>query len=259
MSADEQDSDGSDLEYWVDLFLGTKGNEYFCEIEEDYITDRFNLTGLNSEVPMMKLALDLITDELKLSDVENTNDEFTTLTPEEKERKTQELLENIEYNARTLYGLIHARYILSNKGLSKMEKKFANGDFGYCPRVNCHLQALLPMGLDDQPKASPVKLYCVSCESLYKPKLGRHTYIDGAYFGSSFPGMFFQTYTQHLPVHKTEMFCPKIHGFELHSYSKLNRWRILQRNKLISRLESNGVAINEVPGGFKDDTDDQDE
>lgn len=43
-------------------FLASKGNEYFCEVDEDYIIDRFNLTGLNAEVQGYSSALELITD-----------------------------------------------------------------------------------------------------------------------------------------------------------------------------------------------------
>jgi hypothetical protein len=39
--------------------------EYFAEIDEDYILDRFNLTGLNGDVVQeYSRALDLITDSL---------------------------------------------------------------------------------------------------------------------------------------------------------------------------------------------------
>ena len=51
--------------YWIDWFLETKGNEYFCEVDEDYILDRFNLTGLSQEVQQYYAeALDMITDNL---------------------------------------------------------------------------------------------------------------------------------------------------------------------------------------------------
>ena len=74
---------------WIAWFLSTKGNEYFCEIDEDYILDRFNLTGLNTEVQHYTYALDLITDALD----ENINELHR---------------EQIETQARILYGLIHA-------------------------------------------------------------------------------------------------------------------------------------------------------
>ena len=36
-------SDSSEYaEFWIDLFLGRKGHEYFCDIDTEYITDRFN-------------------------------------------------------------------------------------------------------------------------------------------------------------------------------------------------------------------------
>lgn len=59
-------SSGSESEYakyWIDWFLDTKGNEYFCEVDEEYILDRFNLTGLNIDVPQYyPEALNMITD-----------------------------------------------------------------------------------------------------------------------------------------------------------------------------------------------------
>jgi casein kinase II subunit beta len=36
-----------------------------------------------------------------------------------------------------LYGLIHARFILSPRGLLLMKEKYMVGAFSYCPRVLC--------------------------------------------------------------------------------------------------------------------------
>ena len=49
---------------WIAWFLSTKGNEYFCEVDEEYSLARFNLTGLNGEVHHYAQALDMITDNL---------------------------------------------------------------------------------------------------------------------------------------------------------------------------------------------------
>ena len=133
---------------WIAWFLSTKGNEYFCEIDEDYILDRFNLTGLNTEVQHYTYALDLITDALD----ENINELHR---------------EQIETQARILYGLIHALFIVTTHGLAKMLEKFKRADFGRCPRVLCYQQPLLPVGLSEFPFQSPVRLYCPRCEDLY--------------------------------------------------------------------------------------------
>lgn len=229
------DSSSDFTEYWIDLFLGIKGNEYFCDIDDDYIRDRFNLTGLHQEVGKLPTLVDIITDMIDID-----------LQPEEHR-------DVLEHNARVLYGLIHARYILSQRGLNKMFEKYKNGDFGYCPRVHCHLHPLLPIGLSDLPRVNTVKLYCVKCEDLYNPKSGRHAVVDGAYFGTSFPAMFFQNFPHAIPIHRKETYIPEVFGFRIHEYSKLDRWRKLQRRKLEKRLSGYGLDINNTSGGFTSD------
>jgi hypothetical protein len=87
---------------WISWFLASKGNEYFCEVDDEYIIDRFNLTGLNQEVQGYSAAIELITDTAADQDL---NDEQR---------------EQLEASARHLYGLIHARFIITSRGLAKM-------------------------------------------------------------------------------------------------------------------------------------------
>lgn len=82
-------------------FTSSRGNEYFCDIDEDYLTDRFNLTGLNTEVQYYQYALDLVTDVFDM-DVDD------------------QVRDAVEKSARHLYGLVHARYIVTTRGLTKM-------------------------------------------------------------------------------------------------------------------------------------------
>jgi hypothetical protein len=56
----EEDSDlsGSDNgdATWVSWFCSLKGNEFFVEVEEDFIQDDFNLTGLSTQVRAAALS-----------------------------------------------------------------------------------------------------------------------------------------------------------------------------------------------------------
>jgi len=249
-------STGSDSDYsnsWISWFLASKGNEYFCEVEEDYILDRFNLTGLAPECANYSQALDLITDNLADDDIE------------------EELRASVEVQARFLYGLIHARWIITSRGLAKMLEKYKKADFGRCPRVLCHSHPLLPIGLTDTAYEKAVKLYCPRCEDLYSPKSSRHGSIDGAYFGTTFPHILFMVYPTMVPMKapdgvqssrdrdprnekgapsgigtapsaavalKAERYRPTIFGFQVNEIAKLQRWQDAMRDRQVARLEA---------------------
>jgi casein kinase II subunit beta len=169
---------------------------------------------------------------------------------------TDEQQNTIENEAENLYGLIHARYLLTSRGLQTMADKFKNGNFGNCPRVQCKGTALLPVGLSDIPKREAVKLFCCSCNEIYHPRSSRHertrrhefcfargdqiqhhilmyifsayhlvradTDIDGAFFGASFAHLFFMVYPELRPPPNSELsakYVPRVFGFKLHHSS----------------------------------------
>lgn len=202
MSGEAQSSDegsnGEEDYSWISWFCALKGNEFFCDVDESYAQDSFNLTGLNQHVPYYEYALDMILD----------------LEP--KEILTDDQQEMVENDAENLYGLIHARHILTNRGLHQMLDKYRQQHFGRCPRVLCRNQSLLPIGLSDTPNQDSVKLYCTRCDDLYAPRSARHEHIDGAYFGTTFAHLFFLTFPELKIKKSVEVYVPRVFGFRVH-------------------------------------------
>ena len=225
------------------------------------MTDRFNLTGLNTEVQYYQYALDLVTDVFELD-------------------CDDEMRDQIEKSARHLYGLVHARYITTTRGLSKMVSllhaipmlrsgaskanspviqldKYKKGEFGKCPRVHCSATHLLPTGLSDVPGVQFVKLYCPKCEDIYNPKSSRHASIDGAYFGTSFQNILFQVYPALVPEKTSARYEPKVFGFKVHAAAALQRWQEDRKEEMLGRLK--GVGIENVFADEEAEPDEEDD
>jgi len=198
------DEDGS----WISWFCSLRGNEFFCEVDEDYIQDDFNLTGLNGLVPYYDYALDMVLDvEMPMED---------SLTEAQQEI--------VESAAEMLYGLIHARYIVTNRGMHAMYEKYRSAAFGRCPHVFCQGQPVLPVGLSDLPRNYTVNVFCPRCHGLFFPKSTRQANIDGAYFGTTFPHLYLMTHPDMVPNKPTQQYQPRIYGF------KINQGSLYYRN-----------------------------
>ncbi|KEG06127.1 putative dynein heavy chain [Trypanosoma grayi] len=186
---------------WIVWFCEMKSNEFFCVVDRDFIDDEFNLTGLSSMVSFYHYALDIILD----------------LETHNSARLTEEQLRLVESSAETLYGLIHARFITTPRGLKLMEEKFVEGEFGRCPRVFCGGQAVLPVGQSDVVRESSVKLFCPKCQDIYYPRSSRHRTLDGAFWGTTFPHLFMMQLRENGKIvsKPRQHYVPRIYGFRL--------------------------------------------
>lgn len=177
---------------WIPWFCKQRGHEFFCQVDEDYIHDKFNLNFLDANVNNYRHALELILD---LEDAGSVSDQPTEM--------------ELEQSAEKLYGLIHARFILTNRGIDLMMDKYQKGVFGYCPRVFCQRQPVLPIGLSDNPGEDMVRVFCPKCNDVYLPKSTRHSTIDGAFFGTGFPHMLFMVRPEMRPKRAKQRFVPR--------------------------------------------------
>ena len=189
---------------WIHWFCKLKGNEYFVEVDENFIKKEENLEGIKT-----KNFLKIILSEKNTKDFD----------------LTKELLEELQ-DIREIYGYIHKRFINTPEGLGLMREKFINGVFGYCPRMLCNKQVVLPVGLSEDMRYSQVKVFCPLCQEVYKPrdifygysdkKIIKFDLPDGVFFGTSFP----QTFLMHFPdldprINAPIRYIPKLYGFRI--------------------------------------------
>ncbi|KAL5038123.1 casein kinase 2 regulatory subunit [Batrachochytrium dendrobatidis] len=181
---------------WISWYCSLPEHEFFLEIPEEYLEDEFNLAGLSSSVPLYNEALDLILDlELECSDTDDSN---SAKVPQQRQQYNAHL-RMVESSAQILYGLIHARFLLTKPALVNMAERFRMKDFGRCPRVGCGKCGVVPCGLSDIPGVATLKMYCPRCGDLYSPKKPRFQSLDGSSFGTSFPSFLFLTMPHLVP------------------------------------------------------------
>ena len=237
----EQDSDDEDSNNdkrfpeeeptdWIHWFCKLKGNEYFVEIDENFIKNEENLTGID-----YKNFLKIILSQKSPKD--------TSLTPD--------LIEEL-HEIREIYGYIHKRFINTPLGLGLIREKFINGVFGYCPRILCNKQCLLPVGLSEDLRYSQVKVFCPLCQEVYKPRdifydyqTGKKIYKfdlpDGVYFGTSFPQTFLLNFPDLDPrIINSEKYIPKLYGFRI--FGKYgSKYYTKDQNELNKKLIELGI------------------
>ncbi|KAL9187857.1 hypothetical protein ACHAXT_006235 [Thalassiosira profunda] len=209
MAYNEDSSASGHDEPWIQWFCGLKGHEMFCQVERAYIEDGFNLYGLRACVSNYSDCLDLILDRIGPEDSDDSH---------------------LTQSACTLYGLIHARYIVTTHGLDSMYNKYAAKEFGTCPLVQCNGQPVLPVGLRDEIGVDTAKIFCPKCKSVYQPpairsRSGHHSSnsggggaVDGAAFGTTFPHLFLMTFNNLVPdpLPPNSTYIPRVFGFRVH-------------------------------------------
>jgi len=205
MAYNEDSSASGHDEPWIQWFCGLKGHEMFCQVERAYIEDSFNLYGLRACVSNFSDCLDLILDRIGPEDSDDSH---------------------LTQSACTLYGLIHARYIVTTHGLDSMYNKYAAKEFGTCPLIQCNNQPVLPVGSRDDIGVDTAKIFCPKCKCVYQPPPirsrsggnGGGGSVDGAAFGTTFPHLFLMTFNNLVPdpLPQNAAYVPRVFGFRVH-------------------------------------------
>ena len=108
---------------WIQWYLSLEDHEYLLEIDSEYLNDKMNLLGMKLPFPKdrYKECLRLI---------------MSNKVPNEEDLQNQKFLE-LNQDASDVYGMIHARYVLSSTGLAKVYNRYLQSAYGTCPRALC--------------------------------------------------------------------------------------------------------------------------
>lgn len=190
---------------WVQWFLKQDLGKYFIEIDSDYLNNLYNYYGIRQKVMNFKQALDLIRGPY---------------IPPEKRPSTW--VSDVDDYGICLYGLLHARYLLTDAGLEKMKEKFLNMEFSKCPRTYCDGCQCIPYGPSDDIGKNSLKLFCPCCHDVYHMPDPSTSSMDGAFFGPSWVHLFIAKYKDLFPPVTLKKYTPRIFGFKICPESSLN-------------------------------------
>ena len=180
---------------WINEFVSSC--DWVCAVDDAYINDNFNLYGLSSIVDNYQTLIKIV----------RGRDADHAPSPE------------LQARAVALYGLIHARYLMTFNGAKEMKAKYERQVFGACPRVACNGQTLLPIGLRPGPGEMPVKAFCPCCCDVYDADID----LDGSFFGPYFPQFFLQALREEVRVEKPAETRLAVMGVPVDGDSMINR------------------------------------
>lgn len=215
---------------WIRNFLSSRPKDSLLPIPREYLSDGFNLAHLPPVVehigmgttkvpttnaltfPLYKAALHLILQE----------HEETTQVPAAVQRA-----------AECLYTLVHARFIISPRGLETVRRVLRDQPiFGRCPRTGCRGMPVLPYSeRPDYDSACTTKLYCCHCGETF---MNWNSKTNGAAWGPSFCHLLLMTYGKDLmqdlyqlqvppSCMEDNLVAPSIFGFKVHAASVFAR------------------------------------
>ncbi|PHJ22260.1 ck2 beta subunit [Cystoisospora suis] len=185
-------------------------------------------------------------EEQDFSDMTATS-ELDDEEDEEEQRKSA----MAEQAAELLYGLVHARFLATARGLQLLQQKYAQKQFGMCPNSSCEGWALLPTALTDSPNKHTAKVFCAKCCELYHPPKGsRLNHLDGAYWGTSIAQIFYMQFPFLLPPPRApnSYYIPTVYGFKVSPQVK-TRLRLQQMPRMIQQAKQRAEGEREALRG----------
>ena len=183
---------------WIDYFLKQPENRFLCRVDNNFIQSK--ASKIKDQFPFTHLPEAL---------------EFLL-------NGRTEISNNIMEEAKILYGLIHAQYLMTEAGQEQMLAKFHNHDFEKCPRTLCKNCQCLPFGSKSIYGKSKLQLFCPNCTDSYNIPGNDNRTLDGSFFGPDWFHFLLQKHPEDpelFPPEPPAPFVPKIYGFKVYNPS----------------------------------------
>ena len=200
---------------WIDDYC--EQNQEFIRVPEDYICiemedgsrqiNDFTLFGLDKIIPCFDQVWSYILD---------------LPIPPIKFYPNRDLI--VEY-APILYGFIHGRFIVTSRGISRMQQKYEVAKWGACPSCK---GVIVPVGEDyiwtsgEEIRRSPLKYLCCSCGRVRTSvELGKRN-VPTVFFSESWLKLWQLEYGKRNNVRSMRGLCQSdfhIYGFRLSANS----------------------------------------
>ncbi|OHT17514.1 Casein kinase II subunit beta' [Tritrichomonas foetus] len=190
---------------WVDWFLSQSFSQYFVRIDDEYLKNIENYYGLRQKVSNFYIAFKLICGSYIPEYLYPTN-----------------WPQNVNESAMILYGLLHARFLISDHGLELMYEKYQQFFFEMCPRTLCHNVMCLPYGISNDFGKATVKMFCTNCNDIYCVNNEYCYCVDGACFGDTWVHLFVQKYPDVIPNELPEKYVPRLFGYKFDGDGSIN-------------------------------------
>jgi casein kinase II subunit beta len=187
---------------WVEWFLRDPRSHYFARVSPSYLLDNFNFFGLRGKTRDSQQTFRCALDQIRGAHLP-------------AERRPAEWTPDVDRCAAQLYGLVHARYLLTSAALSQMHEKYTRAEFPRCPRAYCDGQVCLPYGPSDDVDVSVLRIFCPRCRDVYAADDRICETIDGGFFGPSWVHLFLQKYEALVPRGQARRPAIRLFGFKI--------------------------------------------
>lgn len=229
------------------------GHSFLCEVPNEFVRDKYELEGLKDYYETVEKWEPYVTVNSRLflaigkmcsaaCEFEDILNVLQVDDPPRAKDLDDPVFQAAFKKANHLYMRIHARYVVSRKGLEILRGKVILREYGTCPRHNCKSAPMIPTGFTTEFDHQRVRVFCPRCQDVFWPAthLESSHVIDAAAFtarcGQSLPMLLLKAFPELVPQEGPKVYIPRIYGFKIVN---------LAGSKYEYKYDNNGNCLNQ--------------